>query len=262
MDAKDLKALFADDHFWTAKPDRLKAALRLLSNMTTVDNNQVVMALTILSIMQERRLNFVERLNWVISGVLVVLTLVQVYFAMGGASAQGLFQMLLFLVALGAACIAFLQLQTHKQNELLKLIEAAPVRDARRVVVVEIEPIVKAHKDDKWWAHKPDEKEEDKETVDRREKAAATVCAAFDILATIAENDKLDRWLYRRWSGLSYRNLFVKHWAESICRMHQDLEGYLEYRRETADAYPAFTRLSADAKPYRQEGTGATGPKA
>jgi hypothetical protein len=82
-----------------------------------------------------------------------------------------------------AASVARQQLKSYKLFELMKFIEESEFRIARRIVVLEIEPL----NNTKWW------EEEDREKVDRLEWAAGLVCARYDILGLMIEFDKFDR---------------------------------------------------------------------
>jgi hypothetical protein len=143
-------------------------------------------------------------------------------------------QVLLLFVAGGAATAAYIQLRTFKLFEILKFIEAADFRRARRTVIVEIEP----RKNEKWW-----EGEDGK----RLEEAASTVCAFYDVIGRLMEYDGVRGHFPKRgvWS------FFREHWAASIVRTHDALIGLLELRRQVApEAYAGFTRLADAARPY------------
>jgi hypothetical protein len=132
------------------------------------------------------------------------------------------------------AWVAYSNLKTYKLFELIKSVEAPHVRQARHIVFHEIRP----RKHEKWW--------EDQKDGQRWEEAASTVCASYDVVATIGEYEK------RLWMLPRHYQFFARHYARSIIWAHDALENYLNHRREAGpDAYRAFTRL-ADAA--RQDG--------
>jgi hypothetical protein len=136
-------------------------------------------------------------------------------------------QIFLTVIALFALVAALIQLRTFKLMELLKFLEASDIRAARRTVVREI-----SKRDDEWW--------KDVKDGDRLEKAAAQVCAAYDILGRMIEFDRIDHWIRLG----SYGRFFQRHWARSILDNHAALERFLAYRQQrTSAAYEGFTDL-------------------
>lgn len=132
----------------------------------------------------------------------------------------------LVAIALIAAIAAFSHLRTFKLFELLKFIEAADIREARRVVTSEI-----AKLEGKWWHTHED--------ADRLEMAASRVCAAFDMLGRMIAFDT--RWWWP-WSG--YETFFSRY-PIAIVRSHHILRKYLHYRRKSdPTAYKGFTDLA------------------
>lgn len=137
-------------------------------------------------------------------------------------------QIILAIVAICAAFVAYAQLRSSKLFEMLKYLESSDIRKARRIVLRKIYFL----KDQDWWANS-----EDKE---RLESAASDVCASYDILGRMIEFDKFDSVL---------KTFFERHWARSIVDTHDALESFLKRRRERVpDAYSAFTRLALAAR--------------
>jgi hypothetical protein len=137
-------------------------------------------------------------------------------------------QILLAIVAICAAFVAYAQLKSSKLFEMLKYLESSDIRKARRTVMREIYFI----KNQDWWEKSPDKK--------RFEHAASDVCASYDILGRMIEFDRL---------GGVLETFFERHWARSIVDTHDALEGFLEHRRKRAPAaYSAFTRLALAAR--------------
>ena len=89
-------------------------------------------------------------------------------------------QIILAIVAICAAFVAYAQLRSSKLFEMLKYLESSDIRKARRIVLRKIYFL----KDQDWWANS-----EDKE---RLESAASDVCASYDILGRMIEFDKFD----------------------------------------------------------------------
>lgn len=133
-------------------------------------------------------------------------------------------QIVLATIALLAAIVAYLQLRAYKLLEMLKLVEDLEIRAARRTVLKELPKLKRAE----WW----DDSDEGK----RLEQDAADVCASYDILGLMIENDKL---------GGGYGSFFEKYWAHSIVSCHEELQEYLRYRRQNnPQAYEGFSRLA------------------
>jgi hypothetical protein len=148
-------------------------------------------------------------------------------------SAYWISQIVLAIVAIGAAVAAFVQIRTYKLFELLKYLESPEIRSARRTVIREIY----LRRNEDWWTSPKD--------GERLERAASDVCASYDILGRMIEFDRLER-VYP--SG-GYANFFRRHWARSIVDNHDALDRFLTYRRQrTSDAYSAFSRLANAAR--------------
>ncbi|HEX3937303.1 MAG TPA: hypothetical protein VHX43_07335 [Xanthobacteraceae bacterium] len=139
-------------------------------------------------------------------------------------SAYWIAQIALALVAFVAAIAAFAQIRTFKLFEMLKFIESQQIRKSRRTVLNKIV----LQKDEEWW--------NDAEL----EAAASDVCASYDILGLVIENDRLGGY-----------GIFERYWARSIVDTHEALERFLVHRRErNTNAYRAFTRLADKVRPY------------
>jgi hypothetical protein len=140
-------------------------------------------------------------------------------------------QILLLVVAVGAAFVAFHQVSATKLFELLEFVEQEEFRDARRVVHFEID---REFANKQWWA---DDQHDD------WEKAAAKVCAFFDILGLIVK-----RSLFAR-IHIGAESFFTREWSSSIIKARKALQPYLAYRRETEpSAYHGFTWLYCRAR--------------
>jgi hypothetical protein len=88
----------------------------------------------------------------------------------------------LFFIAVGAAIVGYLQLRASNRYELLKKLEDEQVRKARRKLFHEV---YEKKLQGLWWDENPDPEE-----------AAATVCAAYDIVALMAKYGNLREWAY------------------------------------------------------------------
>jgi hypothetical protein len=133
-------------------------------------------------------------------------------------------QIVLAIIAVLAAIFAFAQIRAFKLFEMLKYIEAREVRKSRRIVLRKIFP----RKDEEWW------------NDEELESAASDVCASYDILGLVIENDPRGGY-----------EIFEHYWARSILDTHVALEGFLRHRRlRNSNAYGAFTRLANKVKPY------------
>lgn len=133
-------------------------------------------------------------------------------------------QAILTLVAVLAAFAAFSQIRTFKLFEMLKFIEAPPIRQSRRIVLREIYP----QKDEVWW------------NDERLEAAASDVCSNYDILGLMIERDCLGGY-----------GVFERYWARSILDTHEALERFIHHRRErNSGAYTAFSRLAERVRPH------------
>lgn len=135
-------------------------------------------------------------------------------------------QVILTLVAIVAATGAFLQLRTYKLFEILKWLEDPEKKKARRIVIRQIGE----RGDEQWWMEESPE-------VEELERAAANVCAHYEIVGLIIEHDGLERF----WP--SYGAFFKRHWARSIVDCYNVLTPFLKYRRTRAPhAYSGFTK--------------------
>ena len=133
-------------------------------------------------------------------------------------------QIVLAVIALLAAIFAYAQVRAFKLFEMLKYIELQEVRKSRRIVLRKIF----LRRDEEWW------------NDEELESAASDVCASYDILGLVIENDPRGGY-----------DLFERYWARSILDTHAVLEGFLHHRRlRNSNAYGAFTRLANRAKPY------------
>jgi hypothetical protein len=131
--------------------------------------------------------------------------------------AQIVFVIIAFISAIVAAYVGIGQLRASNRYELLKLLESPDVRDARQLLYVKLrrnQPPVK------WW-----------ENDDELDKAAATVCASFDIVALMA------RWRNRRF--------FCKEWGSSIIWAYEVLEEYIKSRHP--GAYKNYRKLYTES---------------
>ncbi|HXP31721.1 MAG TPA: hypothetical protein VN832_11560 [Stellaceae bacterium] len=136
-----------------------------------------------------------------------------------------------------AAFAALWQVSATRLFELLKFVEDKDFRDARRIVYFKIgnQP---AGRD--WWNYQPFNNE--------LEKAAAKVCAVFDILGITTEPRRFSPTRVFR-CGVGW--FYARKWANSIVQAHDILEPYIAYRRTTQkSAYCGFTRLCERARPY------------
>jgi hypothetical protein len=129
-----------------------------------------------------------------------------------------------------AARFAYKQVQAFRLFELLGYIESQNVRDARRVVLLEIRPL----KDGGWW-------------VDARlDNAASTVAASYANLGHVIQFER------RRGRNDKVGEFFLENWADSIGPAHDTLESFLANRRLTQPtAYRGFTWLAKEAARYR-----------
>ena len=131
-------------------------------------------------------------------------------------------------IAISTLYIAYRQIRTYRLFELLKILEAEHVRDARRTVIREIRKM----KNTEWWEN------------EALEKQAALVCATYDILGRMIQYDRLDSFL----PG-GYGEFFARYWGPSIIDAHRILATFLDYRRaRVADAYGGFTTLAETAR--------------
>jgi hypothetical protein len=147
-------------------------------------------------------------------------------------------QIALLVFAVLAAIAAFRQVSATKLFEMLKFVEQEEFREARRIIYFEIR---RQPPEAKWWEQKEH---------DRWEKAAAKVCASYDILGLVAKCNLAAR-LHR---GIGW--FFIREWCNSIVNAHEALRPYLAYRRKTRpNAYHGFTwlydraRLCAETSP-------------
>jgi hypothetical protein len=133
-------------------------------------------------------------------------------------------QIVLTVIAFGALLGAFLQIKTSNKFELLKILESPRIREARGLLWRKLRAS-NASSPHMWWQY-------DEEL----EKAAATVCASFDIVGIVG----------RRWN----RRFFTRNWAYPVCWTHEALEAYIKHRSEEqkAQAYEGYERLYKAAK--------------
>jgi hypothetical protein len=110
-----------------------------------------------------------------------------------------------FAAAIGAfiaARVAYAQLEAFKQFELLKILEAQPVRKARTQL---------------WHQVRQSEKPlSNSWTAESLEEDALSVCASFDIVGIMARG--------RNWK------FFTREWAHPICWTYELLEEYIRVR--------------------------------
>jgi len=130
-------------------------------------------------------------------------------------------QIVLTGIAFVAAVGAYAQLQTFKRFELLKILEAQPVRNARRLLYHRLRQ-PKAPPAE-WW------------TDDNLEEAASSVCASFDIVGLIARR--------RNW------RFFTSEWAHPICWTYEVLEEYIRMRNP--NGYHGYRDLYKAAKKHQ-----------
>jgi hypothetical protein len=135
-----------------------------------------------------------------------------------------LVQILLIFVATFAVIAAYRQIATFKLFELLKYMERPELREARRIVILEITPL----KGTTWW-----------DTV-RLANAASALAAAYDHLGCIL-----------RYSGIGRTGrFFLDRWGETAVISHEVVDDFLKFRRETSpNAYEGYTWLYKIAKP-------------
>jgi hypothetical protein len=129
---------------------------------------------------------------------------------------------LLFLVALFAAAVGFVQVTTFRRFELLKFLEQQEIKDARREVY--------QSKDQpggpEWWLKN-----------DKAERAASIVASSFNVVGYLAR-------------GLNGR-FFARHWWFTICWSYEALQGYINYREKNAPGlFAGYTRIYKAAKHY------------
>jgi len=124
-------------------------------------------------------------------------------------------QIILTIIAACAVVAGYIQLQTFKRFEILKILEDESTRRARLVVFREIDQL----KDAQWWHQHP-----------QLEASAVIVCASYDLAGTVAKGQN--------------RAFFAKYWGYSICESHEILERYLEHRRDkNPSTYPEYSAL-------------------
>jgi hypothetical protein len=124
-------------------------------------------------------------------------------------------------IAFAAAVGAYVQLQTFKRFELLKILEAQAVRNARRILYHRVRQSKEPPAD--WW------------TDDTLEEAASSVCASFDIVGLIAR--------HRNW------RFFTREWAHPICWTYEALQEYI--RMGNPDGYHGYHNLYKAAKKHQ-----------
>jgi hypothetical protein len=74
-----IKQLFINNKIFTASDKELIEALILLAEKTSVDNDQVVKALVINAIRDQRHVDKLHNINKILTGVIIVLTLVSIF---------------------------------------------------------------------------------------------------------------------------------------------------------------------------------------
>jgi len=147
-------------------------------------------------------------------------------------------QILLTAIASIAALGAWRQSRIYQFHELLKYIQDSEFRDARRTVITEISKLDEQNID--WWI------KHDAASL-RLEKAAATVCGHYDLLAITLGFADQKRFLFPN----PNRHFFVRHFAASIVGNHRVLTRYINYRRiRSKSTYHAFTRIRDAAVKY------------
>jgi len=135
----------------------------------------------------------------------------------------GLIGGILALIAGAALALgAYYQLQTFKQFELLKILEARPVRKARHLLWHRLQQ-PKEEPPLHWWTDNDD-----------LEEAASSVCASFDIVGIIARG--------RNWK------FFTKEWAHPICWTYESLQEYIRMRNP--NGYHGYRALYKAAKKH------------
>ncbi|QWG11692.1 hypothetical protein KMZ29_18415 [Bradyrhizobium sediminis] len=140
-------------------------------------------------------------------------------------------QIALAIIAAVAAIAAYVQIQTFKRFELMKMLETPHVKAARQALFL----ASRKHPGEKWW--NTDDPAFDKEL----EQAAATIAGSFDIVGIVAKG--------------ANRRFFRSHWGHSIRWTHKALEGFLMDRRTQAGgnpgAFSGFEGLYAEATRLR-----------
>jgi hypothetical protein len=135
-------------------------------------------------------------------------------------------QIVLTVIALVAAIGAYVQLQTFKRFELLKVLEDPRVRKARRTLYRKMHATTKPPT--AWW-----------DADDELEEAASDICASYDVVGILAKR----------------RNFcfFSKEWSHNIYWTYVTLEKYLDHRRsDNPRAYHGYRKLYKRAKRYRR----------
>ena len=147
-------------------------------------------------------------------------------------------QILLTAIASVAALGAWRQARIYQFHELLKYVQDSEFRDARRTVITQISVLDEQNLD--WWVKR------DAESL-RLEKAAATVCGHYDLLAITLGFADHQRFFFPN----PTRKFFVRHFAASIVGNHRVLTRYINYRRIRSNStYSAFTRIRDAALKY------------
>jgi hypothetical protein len=147
-------------------------------------------------------------------------------------------QILLTAIASVAAVGAWRQSRIYQFHELLKYVQDSEFRDARRTVITEISILDEQNID--WWAKR------DADSL-RLEKAAATVCGHYDLLAITLGFADHEQFIFPN----PTRQFFVRHFAASIVGNHRVLTRYINYRRiRSRSTYNSFTRIRDAAVRY------------
>ncbi|HEX4077495.1 MAG TPA: hypothetical protein VHX61_01290 [Rhizomicrobium sp.] len=133
-------------------------------------------------------------------------------------------QIILTIIAAAAAIAAYIQLQTFKRFELLKILQDEATHEARRKVFREI----KLLKGTEWWSD------------DKLEDIAVKVCATYDLAGIIAKGRN--------------RAFFVKHWGYSVCATYEILIEYLDWRRKNSrSTFLGYSKLYKAAQKHHPE---------
>lgn len=131
-------------------------------------------------------------------------------------------QILLVVIALVAAAIAYRQVKAFGALELVKFMQQEHIRKARLHVRTKL--------DGKAFSSWTDE---DKSH-------ASTVCSSFDLMGFLLQKK------------LAPRKAYIKLYAATIQRMHGDLADYVKYERSPSkngpDFWMCFTWLNEQAK--------------
>src|SRR5258706_5385027 len=78
MTKQEVNELFSDDRYRSATNEVLHGAMQQLVNDTTIDNNVIARALVINTVLSDRHYRKVERLNIVLTCIIIFLTVCSV----------------------------------------------------------------------------------------------------------------------------------------------------------------------------------------